>query len=164
MFQFPSNGKAYPKDDVKINPHYSWYRFQFPSNGKAYPKTLIFFSIVLFFPGFDSLQTGKRIQRQRHIKRTSHQNQSFNSLQTGKRIQSLTSKSQRSNCKSCFNSLQTGRHIQTRPYLHLSMVVKFGFNSLQSGRHVQTNATDKNRYLAKLAVSIPFNREGTFRR
>ena len=41
-FQFPSNGKAYPKDSV---PHLRQQTldtgmFQFPSNGKAYPKLL----------------------------------------------------------------------------------------------------------------------------
>ncbi|MDE0084556.1 MAG: hypothetical protein OXU23_02520, partial [Candidatus Poribacteria bacterium] len=36
-FQFPSNGKAYPKYKFD-NPSYILYKFQFPSNGKAYPK------------------------------------------------------------------------------------------------------------------------------
>ena len=38
-FQFPSNGKAYPK---AINPSKTAHfdrMFQFPSNGKAYPKS-----------------------------------------------------------------------------------------------------------------------------
>ena len=88
-FQFPSNGKAYPKciiggmrlgdisNDVSIpfkresvskgnsrvgpKPR---KKFQFPSNGKAYPKS---FSLCLYviFNSFNSLQTGKRIQRRR---------------------------------------------------------------------------------------------------
>ena len=37
-FQFPSNGKAYPKLIAKIRPAQLWL-FQFPSNGKAYPKS-----------------------------------------------------------------------------------------------------------------------------
>ena len=63
LFQFPSNGKAYPKTQipaeevtgVQIN------AFQFPSNGKAYPKQST--AKGLFCPAsFNSLQTGKRIQ------------------------------------------------------------------------------------------------------
>ena len=37
MFQFPSNGKAYPKIDLSIM-EVGDVEFQFPSNGKAYPK------------------------------------------------------------------------------------------------------------------------------
>ena len=36
-FQFPSNGKAYPKVTV-TTPDGLKKKFQFPSNGKAYPK------------------------------------------------------------------------------------------------------------------------------
>ena len=38
-FQFPSNGKAYPKEEAE-NRLAKLYAFQFPSNGKAYPKVL----------------------------------------------------------------------------------------------------------------------------
>ena len=37
MFQFPSNGKAYPKS-IFAYQRLSYYQFQFPSNGKPYPK------------------------------------------------------------------------------------------------------------------------------
>ena len=37
-FQFPSNGKAYPKTLTMRHILRKWYEFQFPSNGKAYPK------------------------------------------------------------------------------------------------------------------------------
>ena len=39
-FQFPSNGKAYPKWEKDLKDH-GPYPFQFPSNGKAYPKQII---------------------------------------------------------------------------------------------------------------------------
>ena len=62
-FQFPSNGKAYTKfnqNDLKKKTK----EFQFPSNGKAYPKTLLIFkSDPLRNLSFNSLQTGKHIQR-----------------------------------------------------------------------------------------------------
>ena len=38
LFQFPSNGKAYPKKTDAIYLPISVKKFQFPSNGKAYPK------------------------------------------------------------------------------------------------------------------------------
>ena len=38
-FQFPSNGKAYPKKHKRSSTG-CLSKFQFPSNGKAYPKTL----------------------------------------------------------------------------------------------------------------------------
>ena len=38
LFQFPSNGKAYPKQDTSHGSASSVW-FQFPSNGKAYPKS-----------------------------------------------------------------------------------------------------------------------------
>ena len=36
-FQFPSNGKAYPKTVYRLEKEKE-VEFQFPSNGKAYPK------------------------------------------------------------------------------------------------------------------------------
>ena len=38
LFQFPSNGKAYPKTTPPTVTEVGYYAFQFPSNGKAYPK------------------------------------------------------------------------------------------------------------------------------
>ena len=37
-FQFPSNGKVYPKKRDITWPSRTWEVFQFPSNGKVYPK------------------------------------------------------------------------------------------------------------------------------
>ena len=86
-FQFPSNGKAYPKQSelskyeygfsrfnslqtgkrIQSHPHpldrWGTERFQFPSNGKAYPKILRHWRKMMSYVCFNSLQTGKRIQR-----------------------------------------------------------------------------------------------------
>ena len=113
-FQFPSNGKADPKlansetgypvdmrvsipfkreSGSKVNGHHIGLlapnKFQFPSNGKADPKTLLPVSHRMRHQrlGFNSLQTGKRIQRQKKSGGTVI-SLCFNSLQTGKRIQS----------------------------------------------------------------------------
>ena len=88
MFQFPSNGKAYPKKGAITTLAVALVLFQFPSNGKAYPKRSSSFSLIwqlntqvsipfkresvskafmimlgsAILAGFNSLQTGKRIQ------------------------------------------------------------------------------------------------------
>ena len=85
-FQFPSNGKAYPKTmsgKIKAQSSFnslqtgkriqSWAErwlwlsdiseFQFPSNGKAYPKSEDSIRTGVVGYSFNSLQTGKRIQR-----------------------------------------------------------------------------------------------------
>ena len=63
MFQFPSNGKVYPKRSVVIKWMKNIKMFQFPSNGKVYPKASVRECHVRFKLGFNSLQTGRCIQR-----------------------------------------------------------------------------------------------------
>ena len=64
VFQFPSNGKAYPKDLKGKDRNVIQEVFQFPSNGKAYPKLItINYERYERYRGFNSLQTGKPIQR-----------------------------------------------------------------------------------------------------
>ena len=88
LFQFPPNGKAYPKRRNMAFYETHGTRFQFPPNGKAYPKA-----------------SAKRHQeQQRRI--------GFNSLRTGKHIQSRKKYSSSSR-ELCFNSLRTGKHIQS---------------------------------------------------
>ena len=86
-FQFPSNGKVYPKpaqqrpnnrprakvsipfkresvSKVKVNgTEITFTVFQFPSNGKVYPKMHPELPPLLQEDSFNSLQTGKCIQR-----------------------------------------------------------------------------------------------------
>ena len=88
--------------------------FQFPSNGKAYPKTIPKTLRNSCIESFNSLQTGKPIQSNAdRIPPHTHRHKSFNSLQTGKRIQRewavLLEKALDS-----FNSLQTGKRIQRK--------------------------------------------------
>ena len=63
-FQFPSNGKVYPKIEKTRSRQNSAYaiQFQFPSNGKVYPKSTSIRTVWLS-NSFNSLQTGKCIQR-----------------------------------------------------------------------------------------------------
>ena len=92
-FQFPSNGKAYPKLNQrrKSDEDRICWKFQFPSNGKAYPKFALLGVMLFISPCFNSLQTGKRIQRKEWFMawNMNYFTSGFNSLQTGKRIQRL---------------------------------------------------------------------------
>ena len=117
---------------------------------------------------FNSLQTGRHIQRSITVTRINDQ-LSFNSLQTGRHIQSVHAYAQLHNSV-CFNSLQTGRHIQSRTLPIQVDLVQFlekfqfpsngkaypkrrirncgalppveCFNSLQTGRHIQRSLTN----------------------
>ena len=138
-FQFPSNGKAYPKLELLRKPKIIYKSFQFPSNGKAYPKSESVVSVRDRRCGVSIPFKREGISKVSDI------------------THDLFLHSQ------CFNSLQTGRHIQRRLPLHrprrtparVSIPFKregiskayhgtpktsnypFGFNSLQTGRHIQ---------------------------
>ena len=87
-FQFPSNGKVYPKRLTELTEELdSSERFQFPSNGKVYPKCSDSRTCRIGFC-FNSLQTGKCIQRNSLLSLLLPSRKCFNSLQTGKCIQS----------------------------------------------------------------------------
>ena len=63
-FQFPSNGKVYPKRVNATDNMGFRIGFQFPSNGKVYPKSLFRLHLSQSrIKCFNSLQTGKCIQR-----------------------------------------------------------------------------------------------------
>ena len=87
---------------------------------------------------------------------------SFNSLQTGKCIQRRRrSKMSIRSSKNGFNSLQTGKCIQRALFLSLSRTF-FSFNSLQTGKCIQS--LDRNLgFCRRISVSIPFKRESVFR-
>ena len=111
VFQFPSNGKAYPKQLQSVSKKLL-KKFQFPSNGKAYPKEHNLRINGSILCGFNSLQTGKHIQSHTGNVHEIRPETSFNSLQTGKHIQSGRHLTVFSQQWKRFNSLQTGKHIQ----------------------------------------------------
>ena len=86
-FQFPSNGKAYPKCSMWLIDYIRWCLFQFPSNGKAYPK------IPKSVKGWNTTKVSIPFKRESLSKATTkiharrQASTSFNSLQTGKPIQ-----------------------------------------------------------------------------
>ena len=113
QFQFPSNGKAYPKPAQVLAFLADNEMFQFPSNGKAYPK-------------------------KKKNEMGGHSLLSFNPLQTGKPIQSAEDHPRDPlNAYPSFNSLQTGKPIQSYG-VHTGTASPLGFNSLQTGKPIQS--------------------------
>ena len=164
--------------------------FQFPSNGKAYPKPLPNFPTPRFFTlCFNSLQTGKRIQscnsnimviRMRHtvsipFKRESVSKedsalfhsvlkvQGFNSLQTGKRIQRHSLKDSGRSVSDCvsipFKRESVSKGEKLKKVLKATATLKFQFPS--NGKAYPKIATARSIRLtiALTVVSIPFKRE-----
>ena len=113
LFQFPSNGKAYPKSKL-CKVCFIRMLFQFPSNGKAYPKQPRSSGCRSdTYARFNSLQTGKRIQRvikfSEFVKRGGVVvSIPFKRESVSKGPHSCVGVSQ----VFCFNSLQTGKRIQ----------------------------------------------------
>ena len=158
-FQFPSNGKVYPKSLLSALrlPRFC-LAFQFPSNGKVYPK-LIHGIDSEFYMGFNSLQTGKYIQRESGTNLEVWVAYSFNSLQTGKYIQSdMDLEVSLVVGLEGFNSLQTGKYIQRRTLTDQRRRHDLCFNSLQTGKYIQRRYSKVERRHS-LYVSIPFKRE-----
>ena len=135
-FQFPSNGKAYPKSTLPAtNTSLGNQAFQFPSNGKAYPK------VGIYLTQRDSMR-------------------SFNSLQTGKPIQSHNR-----NCdiaiKACLFQFPSNGKAYPKYFEsfnnHATADVRF--NSLQTGKPIQSPAWHECQIYGRTCVSIPFKRE-----
>ena len=133
--------------------------FQFPSNGKAYPKWIRGFRPRQLNPRFNSLQTGKPIQSSKIMFTTLREGLSFNSLQTGKPIQRhiwrLTGVNIQVSIPFKRESLSKVHH---DGYVGKGNIE--GFNSLQTGKPIQRRALKEPvKKEIKNWVSIPFKRE-----
>ena len=113
MFQFPSNGKAFPNKNEK-GTNISFINVSIPfkreSVSKLYGDYVHWSEVAV---SFNSLQTGKRFQTLLSVVTGPEDQQSFNSLQTGKRFQT-NDRIERWWGGQSFNSLQTGKRFQTR--------------------------------------------------
>ena len=179
-FQFPSNGKAYPKIGVGAGmppPNL----FQFPSNGKAYPKLLVVIGIATLTPtSFNSLQTGKRIQssgrqlfRGYRVFQFPSNGKAYPKISKKLRDSGISiqfqfpsngkayPKSKTSMSVYCFRlTFQFPSNGKAYPKSHSAqerLLLAKSFNSLQTGKRIQSKPTawsgrNKN-------VSIPFKRE-----
>ena len=161
-FQFPSNGKAYPKFYRSTNRQFYGNRwFQFPSNGKAYPKIRNWNEVNPRRKKFQFPSNGKP-----YPKRKLFQHQSWRSRHVSipfkrESISKVRCSGRHSKWYAIrFNSLQTGKHIQSRAgQLAKSKDWRMRFNSLQTGKHIQRGLKNMKRKSAKTKVSIPFKRE-----
>ena len=110
--------------------------FPFPSNGKAYPK---------FASG--ELSPTRRYNR-------------FNSLQTGRRIQRRTTCAVLESLITCFHSLQTGRRIQSILTDNETYAGSIQFQFPSNGKAYPKAPCAAPEAIQINLVSIPFKREG----
>ena len=169
-FQFPSNGKVYPKlkspwqdeknykvsipfkresvskgDIEKMNLVPRSIEFQFPSNGKVYPKTTETVSPVAVSSLVSIPFKRESVSKDSDIAQGLIGNVvSFNSLQTGKCIQSWAVSIMVGIMTVSFNSLQTGKCIQSM-FNSKSVIKRYNlsFNSLQTGKCIQSQGFPK---------------------
>ena len=113
--------------------------------------------------GFNSLQTGRHIQRQEtDLLFTPSRCLSFNSLQTGRHIQSKPPAVEWPLTEDLFQFPSNGKAYTKCYHCHRHKnTVRKSFNSLQTGRHIQSWARRSKRKLNQ--VSIPFKREGIYK-
>ena len=156
-FQFPSNGKVYPKSNGEKIEEFELTLFQFPSNGKVYPKD----SIVVFYIlkrivsiPFKRESISKETPPSRRWPWMSY---SFNSLQTGKYIQRLQRFFCTGQISTEFQFPSNGKVYPKPPSRKARGVFSFSFNSLQTGKYIQSLETDES--TDTTSVSIPFKRE-----
>ena len=131
-FQFPSNGKADPKQST-VRVLSQFLLFQFPSNGKADPK-----------PGSEDPWIPPSPS-------------CFNSLQTGKRIQSESNEWDYNNYGK-FQFPSNGKADPKMVYRRNQFYESMGFNSLQTGKRIQSHKVIRKSD-TWACVSIPFKRE-----
>ena len=135
-FQFPTNGKAHSDGTLQPGDSIKIQVFQFPTNGKAHSdKMARFFSLMM------ALMVSIPYEREGTFRHLLYQACAFIGIS--------------------FNSLRTGRHIQTKARGLTFFRWNMSFNSLRTGRHIQTDKqglSDED-----IEVSIPYEREGTFR-
>ena len=158
-FQFPTNGKAYPKFPSMANFNDD-DRFQFPTNGKAYPKvvfllTVARLSLVSIPYERESISKGIADDPLGVVRKVSipyeresiskgkgqlcHRSdeRKFQFPTNGKAYPKLSSfGSALPIIPLCFNSLRTGKHIQSSNTI-IAANPKC-FNSLRTGKHIQS--------------------------
>ena len=160
-FQFPSNGKPYPKT-LSYNGEggIEDMEFQFPSNGKPYPKPE------------DERDSNSRQDVSIPFKRETiskartlslcrtEQQHCFNSLQTGNHIQREKAAKEKGTAAMMFQFPSNGKPYPKPNHKVIDRASKEkGFNSLQTGNHIQSTPIHGHRPIPHSIVSIPFKRE-----
>ena len=159
VFQFPSNGKAYPKKGEIINHHQVEKVFQFPSNGKAYPKQTLRDQVIDTYHCFNSLQTGKHIQR--HIFMSTFLREMFQFPSNGKPYTKRGWKTVRAN--RVYNvSIPFKRENISKAKI-LSPAARKGSVSIPFKRENISKGKGILFTLLLILVSIPFKRESIYK-
>ena len=138
-FQFPSNGKAYPKDRVAMSSNAVFTCVSIPFKRESISKAgLLPASVSKALLGFNSLQTGKHIQRDILNDEARAAIIGFQFPSNGKAYPKLAEAQADALRAKSFNSLQTGKHIQREWNAEYDQgAIGFCFNSLQTGKHIQ---------------------------
>ena len=138
-FQFPSNGKAYPKPkgDSSRN-QVKRKKFQFPSNGKAYPK-LYQYGVSAIQSLFQFPSNGKAYPKNHRCSGTYAHSSGvsipFQRESLSKEYDGFMGRAE----GLCFNSLPTGKPIQSGTlFMIASALILFCFNSLPTGKPIQS--------------------------
>ena len=155
MFQFPSNGKVYPKMCVQYFT-LDEFKFQFPSNGKVYPKLDTAIEVGIDNLSFNSLQTGKCIQRM-HTLQQGWSPSKFQFPSNGKVYPKQPTRSIKMNTARV--SIPFKRESVSKAFtIAKKSVFISGFNSLQTGKCIQSWYFTLGCSYRQI-VSIPFKRE-----
>ena len=86
----------------------------------------------------------------------------FNSLQTGRYMERLINHATRKRFEFCFNSLQTGRYMESLIAKHPNIPAKHLFQFPSNGK-VHGKSYEVMEEVEEELVSIPFKREGTWK-
>ena len=159
MFQFPSNGKADPKD-WKRDETRAGTKVSIPFKRESRSKGTHSQRLPRMMHCFNSLQTGKQIQSLKHSVYKLKILICFNSLQTGKQIQRITTVSFADFWQGGFQFPSNGK---ADPKLTSTQGTgqseTTGFNSLQTGKQIQRYSGLTDTAQKFMSVSIPFKRE-----
>ena len=138
MFQFPSNGKAYPKRVITMGMP-AWYQFQFPSNGKAYPKLYSALSWFVLVSLFQFPSNGKAYPKVYFTKDLlPAEGNKFQFPSNGKAYPKTDDSHRRRDESTSFQFPSNGKAYPKQPCSGSGCTYTWqSFNSLQTGKHIQ---------------------------
>ena len=146
-FQFPSNGKVYPKCVRCIPPNALHWMVSIPFKRESISKGVPEGISDAVNTCFNSLQTGKYIQSRLgnhpHADLFKEVSIPFKRESISKDIRKRARRQRKVGLG--FNSLQTGKYIQSGRAILLASFNFSSFNSLQTGKYIQRNADIQNR-------------------
>ena len=153
----PFKRETISKGDTEGHSGQMFWKFQFPSNGKPYPKHSLWNGHVRV-SGFNSLQTGNHIQRCRTNTFYYQKHSMFQFPSNGKPYPKGLPQDQFEPMMS-FNSLQTGNHIQSLHEHQRYRTESWLFQFPSNGKPYPKTTEQPAKRCLDSSVSIPFKRE-----